>query len=155
MNVGEKISGVTSAFLESNNPFEEFLQIIKYDVKTAEISQNRRRRNSLQLLLDRGIIKNGDRIVLLPVNKPSDHYHSELISKATLLLGNGKPKVQWDYDNKEYSISRLTHIILVEIAQQTNLVNHHLNGTQYWVLQGTVDSLFSLANNIDKLNKTC
>lgn len=154
MNISERYDGVFSALLNSN-PFEEFLQIIKSDVPNTEETKITRRRNSLQLLYDRGIIHNGDAISLLHSNETSGLFHNELITKATIIIDNGKPTVRWEYDNKDYSISRLTQIILVQIAQQTHLLNHHLNGTKYWQLIGTDTSLFSMANDVYKLNKTC
>ncbi|TBL68365.1 hypothetical protein [Paenibacillus thalictri] len=147
MNIGEKYDGIASALLQSSNPFEEFIQIIKSDVQTTQKSKATRRKNSLQLLLDKGIINNGDHISLIPSSKTQYQFNNELISKATIILENDKPAVRWSYDNNVYSISRLTQIILIQIAQQIHLSNYHLNGTKYWLLNGTDKSLYAMAED--------
>lgn len=154
MNVGEKPSGIAPLLLIHSNPFEEFIQIIKSDVQTTEKSKATRRKNSLQLLLDKGIINDGDPISLIPLGKTLYQFNNVLISKATINLENGKPTVRWSYDNNVYSISKLTQIILTQIAQQTHLSNHHLNGTKYWLLNGTDKSLFAMAEDSLKCHQS-
>ncbi|WP_240418373.1 hypothetical protein [Paenibacillus periandrae] len=151
INIGERYDGIASALLQRSNPFEEFIQIIKSDVQNTQKLKATRRKNSLQLLLDKGIINNGDHISLIPSSKSQYQFNNELISKATINLEDGKPTVRWSYDNKVYSISRLTQLILTEIAQQTHLSNHHLNGTKYWLLNGTDKSLYAMAEDSLKL----
>ncbi|MGO4350137.1 hypothetical protein AB4Z45_32200 [Paenibacillus sp. MCAF9] len=147
MNIGKR-HAMSSSLFPHNDPFDEFIQIIKSDVKYTGRQQKTRKTNTLKLLYEKGIIKNGDQITLLPTNKIMSLPQNERMSKATIIIENNKPAVRWKYDNKVYSISRLTEIIFVEIAQQVQLLKHHLNGTKYWSLSGDEKSLFLLARDL-------
>ncbi|WP_028543341.1 hypothetical protein [Paenibacillus taiwanensis] len=143
MNIGER-HGVSSYLFSQNDPFNEFIQIIKSDVKHLR-KQKTRKTNTLQLLYEKGVIQYGDKIILLPTNKTKGLLLDEKMSIAWIIIINNKPAVRWEYDNNVYSISRLTEIIFVEIAQQVHLLKHHLNGSKYWGLSVHGQSLFSLA----------
>ncbi|WP_440960852.1 hypothetical protein ACN6KS_26960 [Paenibacillus nitricinens] len=135
-----------SSLIKSSTVFDEFLQIIKTDVKHIKEPLFKRRTNTLQLLYEKRILQEGHRIVLIISDNISGPSLEKSICQATVVIRNGKPAVKWDYDEKLYSISRLTSIILIELAKQTHLRKHHLNGTKYWKLENESDSsLFDLA----------
>lgn len=144
-----------SAKLLYVNPFKDFIKIIKTDVKTKDKPPNIRRKNTLRLLLEQGIIKDGDQISLIKSDKTKKLLHNKSLTNATIIIEDNKPAVKWDYDNKVYSISRLTHIILVEFGKHTNLMRAHINGNMYWTIHGRDKSLYSMANDAIKLDKTC
>lgn len=107
------------------------------------------------MLLEQGIIEGGERISLIESEKTKKIFHNKSLSNATIIIEDNKPAVKWDYDNKIYSISRLTYIILVEFGKQTNLMKTHINGNMYWILHGGDKSLYSMANDAIKIDKTC
>jgi hypothetical protein len=146
MNISEKQKTLSSlsSTLMAPNPFDEFIQIIQEDVVTYSKPINKRRRNSLQILFEKGIIQNGDRISLLP-QAHVGAFQNQLISNATIQIENDKPMVRWDYDNNLYSISKLTYQILVMFNELSPRSKYHQNGTMFWGLKGTGQSLFSLA----------
>jgi hypothetical protein len=159
MNVGEKRhegeSTKSSSLFTFREKFNEFIELIKADVKYTGRQQKRRKANTLQLLYEKKIIQNGDRITLLPSDKTSGLPQIETIIQATIVIQNDKPAVKWDFDKKVYSISKLTHIILVEMAQQVELRKHHLNGTRYWRSQKADKSLYAMASTLYKNDSTC
>lgn len=144
MNINEK-GGSSLPEILRNNLFEEFIRIIKLDVATSEKPKYSRRKNTLQLLLEKGALRNGDRITLLSSKLTRHLLHRQDICNATVVVENGKPLVEWDHDKKIYSISKLTQIILVDFGKQFHIKNHHLNGNRYWKLLSADKSLYDMA----------
>jgi hypothetical protein len=154
LNIGLQTESVSSTLFHED-PFEEFINIIKTDVKSSDNPQYNRRQNTLNLLLEMRIIRHGDRISLIQSDKTKGLPHDDRIINATIIIEDENPVIKWDYDNKIYSISRLTHIILVEYGQQTNLMKAHINGNMYWSLCGKDETLYSIANTAINVDKTC
>jgi hypothetical protein len=144
MNINEK-GGSSLPEILRNNPFEEFIRMIKLDVAASKEPKYSRRKNSLQLLLGKGAIRNGDRITLLSSKLTRHLLHRQDICNATVVVENGKPLVKWDHDKKIYSISKLTQIILVDFGEQFHIKNQHLNGNRHWKLLNADKSLYDMA----------
>lgn len=104
---------------------------------------------TLELLLDRGFLKENDRLIY---KYPSDYTDSGLDNKkayCTLVIQNGEPKVKWAYDDNIYSISSLTKQMLLECGRISPSTNP--NGNKYWRLVGSdATSLYDIAVNINK-----
>lgn len=101
---------------------------------------------TLELLLDRGYLKENDRLEFkytheLKTDKKKGY--------CTLVIQNGKPKVKWDYDDNIYSISPLTKQLLLETNRIVSSTNP--DGNDYWRLEGSeITSLYALYRNIKK-----
>jgi hypothetical protein len=104
---------------------------------------------TLEFLLERGFLKENDRLIY---NYSNDFKGSNMENKksyCTLVIQNGQPKVKWDYDDNIYSISLLTKQLLSEQKKISSLTNP--DGNQYWRLEGSeISSLYNLAVNIKK-----
>jgi len=146
MNITEKTLSAFSSSPTTTNPFEEFIRIIQEDVPAQSKPINTRGQNSLQLLYENKIINNGDRITLLTRAKLKNQ--NLIFSNATIHIENDKAFVRWDYDNKVYSISKLTYMILTMYGELKPQTIYYVNGSMYWGLSGNGKSLFSLAKTL-------
>lgn len=121
-------------------------------------SSRTKRPASVRLLLENGYLKTGD-IIKLQKSKLPQHLQpffdgkKETYYQAEITGKSGKTNnFKWLNDQKEYSISNLTHHIFVDIHPE----HQHpgaIAGPDYWSLDDKI-SLYELANEIWNKNKT-
>lgn len=113
----------------------------------AMFGKHRRRQNSLNLLFDRGYLRDGDTLefIVPPFTSPMSSDATDLKNlTCTVESENGKPYVAWNSEN--YSITGLTRMILE--SRRMKVDTEHLNGNTYWRKQGDNQTLFERAEEL-------
>ena len=124
------------------------VDIQKKQEERAQEGGKRKRARSLQILLESGRIKGGERIYLkngLPSHvkyKESDPTFSAVLTGKT----GQSNAVRWDKDQQEYSISTLTWNIFRDLHPEKKDPGG-VNGNWHWVLESG-DNLWDLAEEV-------
>ncbi len=112
------------------------IDIQKKQEETVSVGQGRKRKRTLDILLENGLIKGGEKIYLknaLPAHVK--YREGDPIFTATL---TGKPgaknSVQWDKDGKEYAISSLTWEIFRALHPERKDPGG-VNGNLHWEMK--------------------
>jgi hypothetical protein len=118
-------------------PIEEAKQYL-IDIKTKEAGLEQavkaRKRNAMQVILENGLLKAGDRIYLrnaLPTWVSFSDKNPQFRASITGKTGQSNT-VKWDNDDQEYSISNLTWRIFTELHPEKKEYGG-LSGAWHWV----------------------
>jgi hypothetical protein len=132
-------------------PLQEAKQYL-VEIKEKEQSQESVKRNrtkTMKILLENGIIKEGDLIYLkanLPYNIQFIENDPYFIAKITGKQGQSNA-ILWQFDNKEYSISNLTYQIFKE-KHPNGGDPGGINGNWHWVNKDGMN-LWDLAESVN------
>jgi hypothetical protein len=118
-------------------PLEEAKQyLIDIKVKEEEREQSgggtSRARNTMNVLLENGLVKAGDTVYLKNALPAYIVYgDGDLIFQATITGKVGQSAIRWAKDGKEYSLTALAKIIFRDLHPE-NRVTQALNGALFW-----------------------
>lgn len=132
--VGDKIIIVPTKIIPLQEARQYLIDIRKKEEK--ETTETKIRPRTMRIILENGLVKKGDRIVLkndLPSYLKFEENNNKFTAVITGKLGKSNA-ISWDFDGEEYSISALTWQIFKD--------NHPdqkdpggVNGNWYWVTE--------------------
>lgn len=137
-------------------PLQEASQYL-IDIQEKEEHQQERevkRQRTIKVLVENGLLRKGDKIYLrnaLPSFANYDADNPMFVATITGKLGQANA-VQWENDQQEYAISRLTAEIFRALNTESNGMLGAINGNAHWVNEDNI-SLWDMAENYLAQNK--
>ncbi len=134
--VGEKIVIVPTKVIPLQTAEKYQVDIQRKQEERARESGKRKRRPTLQILLENSVIKGGERVYLksyLPSHVKYKEGDSTFTGVLVATPGQGC-KVRWDKDQKEYAISTLTWRIFRDLHPEKRDPGG-VNGNWHWALE--------------------
>lgn len=126
---------------------EEFIvKLREKNIKTDEIvTANKRRARTIPLLVERGYLKENDRLYLVKMPKNGMIINDDSAKKATFI---DTKSFKWDYDGQIYSsLGQLCEVIYEKFVGESGPVTYQ--GPNYWAKEGDNVSLWIKSNELD------
>jgi hypothetical protein len=132
--IGERVAIVPTKIIPLQETQQYLIDVRKKEV--VEKSHRKVRPRTMKLLIENGIIKEGDKIYLK--NAVPEYLHSEkedslFVATITGKLGQSN-SIKWDHDNKEYAISALTWQLFKKYHPEGKDPGG-INGNWHWVIE--------------------
>jgi hypothetical protein len=115
---------------------EELIVKVRKKEAAQESAAQSRTPRSLPLLVERGLLKDGDRVVLkhmLPTYVQPHFDEANPVFQGTIVVTpDGPPGIRWTADNKVYSPSRLAVTVFEQYRPKDKTTKLQLSGPDYW-----------------------